>query len=130
MISRQWLRVEPNVTQQQKCGNLSSEIAKIVFLSDWFILDTPARVHGLEIVGLPDPDGKPSRPGLQYLVTLNHTIRFHLTTGFKADEWLFVEARTPWASKGRVLAEASMFTKQGLLIATYTQEVCKKSNQS
>ena len=56
------------------------------------------------------------------MVSLDHTIFFHNPRAFRADEWILTETETPWAGDGRGLVQQRMWTKEGVLIATCTQE--------
>lgn len=57
------------------------------------------------------------------MVSLDHSIYFHNPWAFRADEWMLVETESPWAGEGRGLAIQKIWSKDGLLIATCTQEV-------
>lgn len=56
------------------------------------------------------------------MVSLDHTIFFHNPRAFRADEWLLQEMESPWAGDGRGLAFQRIWSKDGTLIATCTQE--------
>lgn len=58
------------------------------------------------------------------MVSLDHTIYFHNRHGFRADEWIFSEMRSPWAGEGRGLVMQRMWAQDGTLVATCVQEVC------
>ena len=58
------------------------------------------------------------------MVSLDHSIYFHNPRAFRADEWMLTEMESPWAGEGRGLAIQQIWSKDGLLIATCTQEVC------
>lgn len=57
------------------------------------------------------------------MVSLDHSIYFHNPWAFRADEWMLIEMESPWAGEGRGLAMQKIWSKDGLLIATCTQEV-------
>ena len=61
---------------------------------------------------------------LGMMVSLDHSIYFHNPRAFRADEWMLMESESPWAGEGRGLAIQKIWSKDGLLIATCTQEVC------
>ena len=63
------------------------------------------------------------------MVSLDHTIYFHNRRGFRADEWIFSEMRSPWAGEGRGLVMQRMWAQDGTLIATCVQEVRTSFNQ-
>lgn len=57
------------------------------------------------------------------MVSLDHSIYFHNPWAFRADEWMLIETESPWAGEGRGLAIQKIWSKDGILIATCTQEV-------
>lgn len=57
------------------------------------------------------------------MVSLDHSIYFHNPRAFRADEWMLSELESPWAGDGRGLAIQKIWSKDGDLIATCTQEV-------
>ena len=54
------------------------------------------------------------------LASLDHAMWFH--HGFRADEWLLYECRSPAASGARGLVEGRFFTRAGRLVGTAVQE--------
>ncbi|KAJ5091195.1 Acyl-CoA thioesterase [Penicillium alfredii] len=56
------------------------------------------------------------------MVSLDHSIYFHNPRAFRADEWMLTEMESPWAGEGRGLAIQKIWSKDGVLIATCTQE--------
>ncbi|KAJ5736405.1 uncharacterized protein N7483_001530 [Penicillium malachiteum] len=56
------------------------------------------------------------------MVSLDHSIYFHNPRAFRADEWMFFEMESPWAGEGRGLAIQKIWSQNGTLIATCTQE--------
>ncbi|CAG7951227.1 unnamed protein product [Penicillium salamii] len=56
------------------------------------------------------------------MVSLDHSIYFHNPLAFRADEWMLTEMESPWAGEGRGLAIQKIWSKDGVLIATCTQE--------
>jgi acyl-coenzyme A thioesterase 1/2/4 len=58
------------------------------------------------------------------MVSLDHSIYFHNPRAFRADEWMLIEMESPWAGEGRGLAIQKIWSQDGTLIATCTQEVC------
>lgn len=58
------------------------------------------------------------------MVSLDHSVYFHNPWAFRADEWMLIESESPWAGEGRGLAIQKIWSKDGILIATCTQEVC------
>ncbi|KAJ9606022.1 acyl-CoA thioesterase [Cladophialophora chaetospira] len=56
------------------------------------------------------------------MVSLDHAIFFHNPRAFRADEWMLTEMDSPWAGDGRGLVVQRIWSKDGVLIATCTQE--------
>lgn len=56
------------------------------------------------------------------LASLDHTIFFHQSRGFRADEWLLNEAKTPWADHERGVVVGRIWNHEGILVATCIQE--------
>jgi acyl-CoA thioesterase-2 len=81
----------------------------IAYLSDHLLLAAALVPHGLML-------GDPDLPR----ATLNHSIWFH--DDARADEWLFIDQRSPWAGAGRGLSFASVYTEDGRLVASLAQE--------
>lgn len=96
----------------------------VIALSDHHILDAPPTVHGLAIAA-PQINDKTQtfRPfPFDFMTSLNHSIRFHAHDGFRADEVLYVEAESAWAKGRRAQADTRIFSGEGKLLATCTQE--------
>jgi len=55
-----------------------------------------------------------------YTVSLNHVIWFHHP--LRMDDWLFVDAGTPFTGDGRGLSLAQVYDRRGMLVATWAQE--------
>jgi acyl-CoA thioesterase II len=49
-----------------------------------------------------------------------HTLNFH--DRFRADEWLLMSAESIWAGRGRTHGRCNIWTEDGRLVATYTQD--------
>lgn len=63
------------------------------------------------------------------MVSLDHSIFFHNPRAFRADEWMLTEMETPWAGDGRGLVFQRIFSRDGTLVATCTQEGCVRLQQ-
>jgi len=87
-------------------------------------LERIAREEAAENAGV-TPDDR--RIGM--MVSLDHSIFFHNPRGFRADEWLLTEMFTPWAGDGRGLVMQRIWSGDGTLIATCTQEGCVRLQQ-
>ncbi len=55
------------------------------------------------------------------MASMNHMMWFHNSA--RADDWLLVEASSPWTGHGRGLASAKLFRPDGVMVANYTQEL-------
>jgi hypothetical protein len=132
-----------------RIGGISSEPGGILHhcglagLTDIFLLDAGVRLHNLQL-GLGEgkigkdlsdsPYNKSTRrnvkdvkdwpkPDFTAVVTLNHVIHFHNLEGLKADEWILMEGNTSSAHGGRVMLHSKLWSRDGTLVATCTQEV-------
>jgi acyl-CoA thioesterase-2 len=81
----------------------------LTYLSDITLLSASLIPHGL-VVGAPDLPR----------ATLSHTVWLH--DDVRADEWLLVDQRSPWAGGARGLTFAEVFTADGVHVASYAQE--------
>jgi acyl-CoA thioesterase-2 len=81
----------------------------LAYASDMTLLDTALFAHGRSIF---DSD-------LQ-AASLDHALWFHRP--FRADEWLLYAEDSPSASGARGLTRGSLFSRDGLLIASVAQE--------
>jgi acyl-CoA thioesterase 8 len=59
---------------------------------------------------------------VEMVVTLNHTIFFHTTQTFRADEWMLAEMDCPWTGSERAVVTQRIWNQQGILLATCIQE--------
>lgn len=51
---------------------------------------------------------------------ISHTVNFH--DRFRADEWLLLANESIWAGRGRTHGRCNIWTRDGRLVATYTQD--------
>lgn len=72
---------------------------------------------------------KPDDRRIGMMVSLDHSIWFHNPRAFRADEWMLTEMESPWAGDGRGLVFQRVWSKDGTLIATCTQEGCVRLMQ-
>lgn len=56
-----------------------------------------------------------------FAASVDHAVWFH-SANFKADDWLLCESHSPWAGSSRGFARASVFTRDGTLVASTAQE--------
>lgn len=83
--------------------------AVLAYASDYGLLATAVQPHGLSI----------RSPALQ-AASLDHTIWFHRR--FRIDDWLLYVMDSPAASGARGFTRGSVFTRQGVLVASTAQE--------
>lgn len=87
----------------------SLHTAALAYVSDYTILESIYRRHGIAW----------SHPGLSS-ASLDHAMWFHRPA--RVDEWLLYVQESPSAQGGRGLALGRIYTRDGLLVATVTQE--------
>ncbi len=83
--------------------------AVLAYASDSYLLGTCYLPHGVQWM----------TPGFQS-ASLDHAIWFH--EDFRADEWLLYSCDSPWAGHGRGYNRGSIWTRDGKLVASATQE--------
>ena len=83
--------------------------AALVYLSDMTLIDTVLVSHGYSI----------ARGGFQ-TASLDHAVWLHRP--FRADEWLLYAQDAPTAQSSRGLTRGLLYTSQGVLAASTTQE--------
>lgn len=81
----------------------------LAYASDYGLLGTALLPHGLSF----------NMPKLQ-AASLDHAIWFHRP--FRADEWLLFSSDSPSAAGARGFARGSIFTREGVLVASVVQE--------
>ncbi len=86
-----------------------SNQAVLAYASDYGLLATALLPHALSI----------RTPNVQ-VATLDHAVWFHRP--FRADEWLLIAMDSPAAHGARGFARASVFTRDGRLVASLAQE--------
>jgi len=88
---------------------LSLQQAVLAYASDYNLLTTALLPHGNE-----------ASFGDYMLASLDHAMWFHRP--FRMDEWLLYAVDSPSASGARGLARGSVFTREGMLVASVVQE--------
>lgn len=93
------------------------QAAILAYLSDMTLLDTSLYAHGTTIFD----------PNIQ-VASLDHAMWFHRPC--KLDDWLLYSQDSPSASGARGLTRGSIMTRDGVLIASVTQEglIRKRAN--
>ena len=103
-VQRLWLRANGRLPDDPKLHQ-----CVLAYASDFTLLDTALIAHGRVLF---DPD-------LQ-LASLDHALWFHRP--FRADEWLLYVQDSPSAYGARGFCRGSVFTREGVLVASVTQE--------
>ncbi|KAM5364615.1 hypothetical protein ACJZ2D_011396 [Fusarium nematophilum] len=120
---RSWIRAPAKIVQADNC---EIHQAILVFLSDWIGVSVAPYAHGLfkfmESLSASVENSVLHSTPVSMLSTLGHTIYFHAPLSIRADEWMLLEANSPWSGAERGLATVRMFAKNGTLLATYVQE--------
>lgn len=114
---RDWLRPEkrPPVshvwfrTVAQLPADPAVHRAVLAYVSDFQILATALQPHGKGI-----------HTGEVKGASLDHAIWFH--DDFHADEWLLFVTESPWSGGARGYARGQVFTRDGRLVASISQE--------
>ncbi|MDX6740872.1 acyl-CoA thioesterase [Actinocorallia sp. A-T 12471] len=88
--------------------------ALLVYLSDVTTLSAALVPHGFPL-GIEEVDGV-----AWDAVSLDHAVWFHRPA--RADDWLLFAQQTPAAADGRAFIRAEVFTRDGVLAASITQE--------
>ncbi|RJF93602.1 acyl-CoA thioesterase [Sphingomonas cavernae] len=83
--------------------------AVLAYLSDFMLLATSTLPHGVHW----------STAAVQ-TASLDHALWIH--EDFRADEWLLYSMDSPWAGHARGFNRGSLFTRDGRLVASVTQE--------
>ena len=99
-----WLRAPSNLPDDPLIHQ-----ALLAYASDFSILGVAMRPHGLNFM----------QPKVQS-VSLDHAMWFH--RDFRFDEWLLYETESPSAAGARGFSRGSVFTRDGLLVASVAQE--------
>lgn len=79
------------------------------YASDFNFLPTALQPHGVALL----------QPGMQ-VATIDHSIWFHRP--FRLDDWLLYSVESPSASGARGFVRGQFFTRDGLLVASTSQE--------
>jgi acyl-CoA thioesterase II len=99
-----WLRANGRLPDDHKLHQ-----CVLAYASDFTLLDTALIAHGKLLF---DPDIQ--------LASLDHALWFHRP--FRADDWLLYSQDSPSASGARGFCRGSVFTRDGILVASTTQE--------
>lgn len=94
----------------QKIGDdTNMHRAMLAYASDFYLLGTTTFPHAISYY----------QPNVQ-MASLDHAMWFHRP--FRIDEWLLYVLDSPTAQSARGLARGSIYTRDGILVATVAQE--------
>jgi acyl-CoA thioesterase-2 len=94
----------------QKIGDdVNMHRAMLAYASDFYLLGTTTFPHAISYY----------QPNVQ-MASLDHAMWFHRP--FRIDEWLLYVLESPAAQSARGLARGSIYTRDGILVATVAQE--------
>jgi acyl-CoA thioesterase-2 len=99
-----WFRAVSRLPDDEKLHR-----ALLAYVSDYFLLDTAALPHGAS-----------SFSGAVVMASLDHAMWFHRPV--RVDDWLLYAVDSPSASGARGFARASVFARDGRLVASTAQE--------
>lgn len=88
----------------------------LAYVSDFFLLDTATLPHGTSFL----------KPTL-VMASIDHALWFHRT--LRVDDWLLYAMESPSASGARGFARASVFARDGRLVASAAQEGLVRSRK-
>jgi acyl-CoA thioesterase-2 len=81
----------------------------LAYVSDYYLIGAAMRPHGLTMAS----------PGV-VVASIDHAMWFHRP--LRVDDWLLYSIESPSAAGGRAFAHASIFQRDGLLVASTAQE--------
>lgn len=99
-----WFRIRGPLPDEQALHS-----AILAYLSDMTLLNTALLAHGRTIFD----------PQLQ-VASLDHALWLH--NAFRVDDWLLYAQESPFAGHARALTRGQIFTRNGKLVASVTQE--------
>ena len=99
-----WMKAEGQIS-----GDLLVHQSLLAYASDYRLLATALRPHGRSMF-----------QGKTMMASLDHALWLHRP--FRMDEWLLYTFDTPSASNARGFSRGSVFTRDGVLVASVAQE--------
>jgi acyl-CoA thioesterase II len=99
-----WMRLRAPIGD-----DLAMHRAMLAYQSDSWLLGTSTLPHGITWFS----------PGFQS-ASLDHAVWLH--GEFRVDDWLLYSCESPWTGRGRGYNRGTIFTRDGRLVATCTQE--------
>ncbi|KAN0085000.1 Thioesterase-like superfamily domain containing protein [Elaphomyces granulatus] len=116
---RYWFRTKETIPKES--GN-RAHLAALAYMSDAYLIAAAVEAHGhIPILTYPIR--------FSMIASLNHTIYFHNPKAVQVDQWMCSERESPWAGDNRGLVIQSIWSHEGVLIATCVQEGILRLNQ-
>ena len=117
MDPRSWFQPDTRQAKQDSWFRLVAPIgddpamhrAILAYASDMTLLGTSTLAHGMGWM----------TPNLQ-TASLDHALWLH--EDFRTDEWLLYSCESPWAGHARGFNRGAIYTRDGRLVASATQE--------
>ena len=103
-----WVKTKETLPNQVQAHN-----SVLAYISDMGLLHSALMPHNLHVLGGPDKQ-------TIIMASIDHAIWFHRP--FRADEWFFYDCRVVSTSGERGLSHGSLYTKEGVLFASTSQE--------
>ncbi|PWY68888.1 acyl-CoA thioesterase II [Aspergillus eucalypticola CBS 122712] len=105
----------------------NEHLLALVCMTDTYTAGTVGRAHGIPVytrfnAGL--KDGNPrAQVAFKALSTVAHTLHFHNVDHVCVNHWMTEELHCPWAGHERGLVISRVWSSDGILLATCSQEV-------
>ncbi|MGB3795016.1 MAG: acyl-CoA thioesterase II [Alteraurantiacibacter sp.] len=103
-ISHLWFRTVSSLPPEP-----SVHRSVLAYISDYQLLGTALQPQGIAI-----------QDGSVKAASLDHALWFH--EDFRVDEWLLYVTESPWSGHARGFGRGQIFTREGRLVASVTQE--------
>jgi acyl-CoA thioesterase II len=110
---RYWFRTKETIPKE---SGHRAHLAALAYMSDAYLIVAAVEAHGhIPILTYPIR--------FSMIASLNHTIYFHNPKAVQVDQWMCSERESPWTGDNRGLVIQSIWSHEGVLIATCVQEV-------
>lgn len=101
-----WFRLKGHIDDDQL---LHTRL--LAYISDFSFLSSSLRPHAMT----------PLDSRLKTVASLDHTMWFH-QENFRVDDWIYYQTEGYWSGNGRGLARGALYTEDGTLLASTSQE--------
>jgi acyl-CoA thioesterase-2 len=103
-VKHVWFRADGEVPEDSQVHRYV-----LAYASDFHLISTALMPHGVSAF----------QPDLQ-VASLDHALWFH--GDLRVNDWLLYTMESPWAGNARGLSHGRIFTRDGRLVASVTQE--------